>query len=314
MKWVKDAKVEHHLRALGVKFETEHIALSDIDWTESANRQTRLGKKINDDWVLQYAQAMQDGADFPMPIINRLKKNLFIWSGLHRCSSAQLIGETHIDTYVVSITDPRIADILPRVVNAWEGHGLSKEEKLVNAKYFVDHHSMSTEDASKLLGLRQDWLSNYIRECRVRTAVQEAGVNANGLTKYILLALNTLADNPNILKPVTSLITKHHIKGDEARQIVSDVKRSATEAEKLATVAQWKSTIEARTKKPATKIPFTQKVRARFLRLLSQMARLLEKSNTPTQLQVVDKVDVELAKRESAIVVEKLYSAFGKGV
>ena len=74
MKWVKDAKVEHLLRSLGIKFETATVKIEDIDRALSADKQVRLGKKLNDEWIIQYAQAMTDGSAFPMVVLNKLRK------------------------------------------------------------------------------------------------------------------------------------------------------------------------------------------------------------------------------------------------
>ncbi len=288
MKWIKDQRVEHHLKRLGITFEVLTFEIKNIDLEESANRQVRLGKKINDDWVLEYAEGMQQpGAAFPMPILNKLKNFVFIWSGNHRVRAAHLVGETTLEAYAVSITDPRLSDILPRIVNAWEGHRPTREELLLNAQHLIETHRMDVKDAGKLLGLKYEWISQHMRAVLVSKKIQEQGVNPNGFTRTTLVMLSPLQESVNVLREITRFLKKYEVVGDDAKAVINDVKRKETEAQRIAEVERWEKIFQDRHEPQETvKVPFNTSVRRKFLSYMTSLRKVLEEATSFSQLQI----------------------------
>lgn len=313
MKWCKDPKIEHLLRSLGIKFETGTVKLEEIDRQLSADKQVRLGKKINEDWVIQYGEAAQQGSTFPMTVLNRLRKGYFIWSGNHRIGAAELIGEEFVDAYLVEVSDERLCDILPRVVNAVEAQGvMGKEEKLVHAKYMVDQHSMTVEDAARLMGLKPYWLTNYVRQQTVADKVAAQGVSVNGFTAKVLLALNPLADNANVLRATAHLLHKEQVVGREADQLIADVRSKDTELSQLAELARWEEIFKSRKARPRTRVVHKQPVRDQLITLLQRLAKLVEGKDTRQKVQLVDDLDYKLAKQHYRNLKKSLDSALGE--
>src|SRR5262245_11907168 len=106
MKWSRDPRTESIFKKLGIDFKVETMKIADIDTEESLNRQVRLGKKLIDDVVVQYALCMEKPeANFPMVWVNKTKRYGFLWSGNHRIAAAQLNGITEIECYVVNVYD-----------------------------------------------------------------------------------------------------------------------------------------------------------------------------------------------------------------
>jgi hypothetical protein len=314
MRWVKDPKVEHHLRSLNIKFDTAQVRIDEIDLKLSADKQTRLGRnKVNDDWVLEYAQAMQAGSPFPMCILNKLKKGYFIWSGVHRVHAADLNEEKLIDAYVVDVTDPRLSDILPRVVNAWEGHGLSRDEKLLNAKYLIENHSMVTEDAARLLGLKVEWVTTYLRGADVQRRIQEQGVAINGMARSTLIWLSPLADNANVLRETAKLLNDFEVKGDRAKEVIANVRKGETEVQRLAEIERWRKALAPKSRSGQVKVPIRSAVRTRAFDLFGRLDRLLDKFDTLTKLQVVEPQDVQTLENCWARISRKMDRMFAVG-
>jgi hypothetical protein len=72
VKWTRDPRAESGMKRLGVEWSVETVRIADIDVELSMDRQARIGKKINEDWVIDYAQAMADGAEFPYIILQKI--------------------------------------------------------------------------------------------------------------------------------------------------------------------------------------------------------------------------------------------------
>jgi hypothetical protein len=297
VRWVKDPKVEHNLRQLGIKFESEHVAIADIDLQLSTDRQVRLGKKTDDNKVLEYAQRMLDDAPFDMCLLNKLKKGYFVWSGVHRVHASVLTEETHIDAYVVQVSDVRLSDILARVVNVWDDKiSYGREERLIHAQYMVHHHGLLVPDAAKLMGLKAEWLNQFLRQSEVASKIEAQGVSVNGIARSTLKAMGPLADNANILRETTKLIHKHKLAGNRAIQVIEDVRRGETEAQRIVELERWEKILTPAARKPKVKVPYTQKRRDRCLELLGRMKRFIDGVDSLTQLQIVESEDVKTVK------------------
>lgn len=284
MKWLKDPKVESHLKQMNIEFEVKVVKIADIDLQQSLDRQTRMGKKINDDWVLEYATAMQTGSQFPMTILNQLGKSIWIWSGLHRVHSAELIGETEIEAYLLHVHDPRIQDMLPRVVNTWEGRRPPREELLINAQYLIENYGLETKEAGRLLSLKPEWIVFHMRGGKVLQEIEASGASANGISRSLAIRLAPIAENRNVLRETVKLLKKHDVGFEQAKQIANQVKEGRTEQEQLAEVKKWDASLS--TTKEAKPKPFRTERRTRFLSLLSGLRNMLVDMERASELQL----------------------------
>lgn len=285
MKFLRDMKVEHNLRQLGVEFKIETVKIREIDFEESLNRQVRVGKKIDDDLVLQYAEAMtRPGAAFPMCIVNRLKTFSWFASGNHRGKAFELCDINEFDAYVISVTDPRIIDLIPRVVNTWEGKRPGRDEMLINAAYMIDTYKMEIKDAARQFSLKPEWIVTYMRQRSVADEIRNEGINPAGMPKTLLTKLAPLQGNKNILRETTKLLKKHDIGWDETVQIIDEVKAAVDESSAIGVTKRWDGTLKSRTeKKPA---PFKTQQRTTFLTLLGRLRNFLVKVEKASELQL----------------------------
>lgn len=296
VKWARDPRAESGMKRLGIEYDIQDVPLYAINIEMSMERQARIGKKINDDWVLEYAQAMQDGAEFPMPILQLMKKeNFHIWSGNHRINAAQVVGVDRVSAYVVKVTDLRMQDILPRVVNTWEGRRESREAVLEHARHICEKHALSPEEVAKMFGLQVQWLYTTIRANNVARQVEETGVKID-LPKNALILLSPLTDNKNVLRGVVKLFKDNTLppSGADAKQIIEDVKKGNTERQRMAEVDRWGKLLEARKEKPATRDrPYRLGKRTAFVGMLTRMDKFLSGIEQASQLQL-DDTDVKI--------------------
>ncbi len=300
---MKDQKVEANLRALGIPFEIEHIQVADIDLEEGLRRQTRLLGKLNQDYAVQLATAMSlPEAAFPMTILQKPPRGkLWPWSGNHRLAGFTLAwpDEPVIEAYTLTLKDPVKMDILPRIVNAWEsGLGFSKEEKIINARWLVDHHSMPTQEAANMLGIPVKWLQRAKAAEDIRKDLIDLGPKANGIARTVLIQMGPLADNLNVLKAAGKILTTFNIKGKEAEHLLADVKLQRTELQQMSELARWEKILNDRCK-PRQKAPIklSHGVRDQFIRHLTGLAKILTKCKTIEQLQCTDPADKDIVAR-----------------
>jgi hypothetical protein len=306
LSWCKDIKIEKALRSLGIHFEAEKVNLDDVDLAEGLRKQTRLLGKLNQDYVLQLAEAMmQPEAAFPMTILQKTpRQKLFSWSGNHRLAAYVLAfpNEKIIEAYTVNISkDVVMCDILPRIVNSYEsGLGFSKEEKLINARWLVEHHSMKIQDAAKLVGVPYKWLETSKRAEDIKAELlPDLGAKANGISKSILLKMSPLTDNLNVLKATAKVLCQYEVKGDEANHLLEDVKAHRTELQQMSELGRWERIFQDR-KKPevpkgqAPKIQIRFDTRKSFLKHVTGLAKILQTCDTFEKLQCTDLSDREL--------------------
>ncbi len=303
VKWVKDPKVESNLRRLGIKFEiVTGIPLSTIDREEGLRRQVRLSGRLMDDVVLKYAIAMEDEqAAFPMVILQREKRRLWPWSGNHRLGSAEMVNVQHVDAYCVEVFDPVMMDLLPRLVNTWEAVvGMSREESIINAKFMVDKHGMSVAEACKLFGVKDKAVYSYGRAEEMKSKIQNIGVPVNGFAKSTLDDMHRIK-NLNALRETASLLHKHKLKGNEAKNVIEDVIKRDTESLQLEEINRWSKALIERNKpkkKSTVKLPHKEVKRERLFRLLTGLARFLESNKSVTQAQVSDPAHLQVVKTQ----------------
>lgn len=310
IKWGRDLKAESHLRRLGIEFSVETVRLAEIDTELSMERQARIGKKINDDWVLEFGQAMLDGAEFPMCILQKIKGGrYFIWSGNHRTNAAKLIGELEYPAYIVKVTDLRMQDILPRVVNTWEGHRESREAVLEHAKYAVERHGIEPEEAARMFGLKIDWLWLALRAGKIEKQLNDAGVKTAGFAKSIILKLGTIG-NANAMKAAAKLIKDEGLAGARADQIVDDVRKHSTEAQQIAEVSRWRKLFDER--KPTNTVPIRRKNRSRIVDMLTRLEKFLSGIKKASQLQL-DDTDVKIVASAWNQVERKMNALMTEG-
>ncbi len=296
LRWTEDPKAEALMRRLGIKWTVESVHIKDIDLDESLNRQTRLGKKMDTEVVLQYALGMlAPDAAWPRPIINKVKKHVFLWSGIHRTHGAIEADIEKMDCYVVNITDPKLQDIVPRLVNALESPiGQKKEESLIHAAWIIKEHGIEPKEAGRMLNLQHTAIVQHLRSVEVAETATAQGVSINSMSKSLLLKLSPLLDKTAVLKATVSFIKKNDL--------------GFTEADAIREIKKWEQVMEDRKEKKPS--PFRNKNRSDLFRYMTGLRKFLGPIKNPNQLQLEpgDEVNValwwdEISKKMNTLLV-----------
>lgn len=315
MRWVRDLPAESKMKQLGIAWtiDAEGPPTADINFEVSLNNQARIGKRVNDDWVTEIGIAMLDGAEMPMPILEKMKSGWFIWGGIHRTSAAKGIGELHVPCYLVKITDDRMRDIFPRVLNTVHGHGESREHVLEHAKYLVEKHGFSTKEVSKFCGIKEEWLVVAVRAGGVAVQLDGLGVKAKDFPKTTLIALSPLGVNANVLKATAKLLREEDLAGDRAKQVIDDVKRYNTERQQLDEVSRWRKLLDDRKPKMASAPKIERANRSKLIDHLTRLEKFLSGITKASQLQL-DDADAKIAAASWDKIETRMNALMTEGV
>ena len=316
MNWTRDLPGESKMKQLGVEWSVnkDGIPIAEINWELSLAHQARIGKKVNEDWVTEMANAALAGNEFPMIIVQKEKGYYIIHSGIHRASMARSLGELVLPCYMVRITDERILDVFPRAINTANGHPEGREATIEHAKYIIERHGYPTESVAKWLGLKPDWIVTALRAGQVENRLAEIGIKTV-FPKTTLIALSPLAGNNNVLKAVVKLLKDKDLAGDRAKQVIDDTKRGQTERAQIAEIDRWRKMLEEREPKPAKTAGAPNAVRqnrGKFFDMLTRLERFLEHVQNPGQLQLDDS-DAAIAAQSWQKIESKMNSLM-KGV
>ncbi len=336
-RWTKDPKTDANLRSMGLVPEEIIILRSQVDAEEGLRRQARMIAKLNEDWVLQLSLKMsEEDAAFPMIVLQKPatpKSKFWVWSGNHRLAAFDLAypDATTLTAYVVNVRDGVTMDLLPRIVNVWEsGIGFSREEKVMNARWAIENHSMSTVEAARMFGVKPEWIYAVNSAEEAKKLVADVP-GASAFSASILKRLHTISSNLNILKGVASILTKYGVRGSEAYTVIDDVRRQSTELQQQGELAKWEKIFQQRMTpptqeperekpgrpkaiRPPAKALFTATTREAFLRNLTGLDKVLERADTKNKLQLTDPADLAVAEKNWRRVKTKMDSIFQEGI
>lgn len=319
MRWIKDQKVESKNRSLGIPFEVEKVPIKKMDLAEGLRRQARMIQKLDDNTVLILAQDMlKPEAAFPYCVFQKPPHGALMWpwSGNHRMAAFSLAFPEveEVDAYVVCIKDPVMMDLYPRSINALESPlGFGKEERVAHARWMMDQHSISAKEVAEHFGIKVEWLyrANQVEE--VRRIVADIP-KANGLAMSLLTKLGPI-NNTNVMKATARLLCDYGVKGNEALQVIADIRQHSNELQMMSELGRWERILETR-KVPKKRVKgapeFSRSVRENFLRHLTGLAKLLEKHNTQERLQLTDPVDLSTAERAWVFIQKVMDSMTSK--
>lgn len=298
LNWTVDPSAEQVLSEFGVKFTTDAVAMSDIDWDASRSNHARiLGKPIDEDLVDDYAQGFANGDEFPMPVVRKAGKKYVIVGGNHRLSALERFGGTQFQAYVVNPDDKQTMDLLPRVLNRRGGRRTTKDEAFQHAMYAVKEYGMTIRQAAQLFGLSDKAVSAKIAFNETRSQLVGMGVpQAAALGDSAIKALNSLKDNDNVLQAAAQIVIKSKMTGDDAAVFAKEVKQARTENSKIAVVAEYEEKLGTRNGNPENKK--TRKlVRVKFLRSLTTLESVVKKANTLARVQITEPTEQKNVSR-----------------
>lgn len=294
----RDQRYESWFSQQGVEADyRENVPLSRIDIEASLANQARLGKPLDDELWLKYADAMEQGADFPPLIVYDAGGRLIIVSGNHRVKAATYTSRKSFDLYVVKTDDRYIIERMTRSANVVEGRGLTKDESVAQAVYLVTTFHKRASDVARSFNLKPSDVQKAIERRRHMARLEGLGVKASRMSSSHLDAFGDIPDD-KVLKAAVTLAQDYALTSDQAKEMAREIKDKTSEDARYAVVKDWSQRPEIVSRRPhaalskggrSTDMP----VKTRLLGVLAQLKRLATDYPDVNALQLTRVNEVE---------------------
>ena len=227
-KWARNASDEAWLEAQGVEFEyVENVRISQIDLKKSKELNPRLDCRVNEDVVVQYGEAMEQGAIFPAPfLVHEPGGGYLVIAGNHRIPAAGLVGRKTLDAFVILSTDRPVWEFLARTDNR-RGAALpqSKEEAVIHAIAVMTLQNKNVGEVARDFLLPAHWLSSQLRAHHASEVLTSAGIpHVDKLKPTFLVELAKLREDEKIMKRAAALVIRRKLTGSAVTALVKAIR------------------------------------------------------------------------------------------
>ncbi len=301
VKWLRDTSAETHMKRFGVKSKLELIPISSIDIDDSRRNNARLQNSYNEELAMEYAIAMNDGSQFPAPVVRRVGRKYFTLSGNHRIGAAIECDQDEIQAHVVECSDEQ-AETIARAANRWMGDRQSKDEAVQHSLVLIDKYGRTVTECAKMFNLKESWLFSRVRAEKTRYDLIAKGVNVTGLSAAHMEALSPASYSDPVMLRAAQIAVKGKLTSSRTRDMVTEARNQASEKESLATLDRWNKEVSFTEKNSQTAVLQTPK-RTKLMRALNTLHHYLVSGNRQkpftklTQLQITDDVDAAEVQR-----------------
>ncbi len=303
MRWFKDETVEQKLKSLGCEFSfRQNIPYKKINIKKGLKNNARLfGSSINDETALRYGIAMEEGDDFPAPVLFVDGNRLGILGGNHRLHAFAIFCEdlsaATIDAYVLETDDIALLELVTRTLNTVNGLPCSKDEQVQHAIALLEKWpSMSQLQIAKHLGLKQEEVSKARRILEIKNLLDDRNINTARIPKTVLLEIGKVKQNEAVMATLADLTIRHSIKGDEVREHVQALKRKRSESAQMRYLGEIDEQLEIF----STTTPGTKKrviVKRKIMNAFIEIIKILPTHPTPAHLGLTSLEEVSQARR-----------------
>jgi ParB-like chromosome segregation protein Spo0J len=292
LNWRADPDAEFVLREIvNLAWQEELIALSQIDWQESANNCARLSEPLLHSVIEEYHSSMARGDFFPMIVVEKGDNGYIILGGNQRTNAVKKFGDESllVRAYVVDPLTSANRELVIRSLNSRHGSGATKQERLQHAAYLVQDKGVSVSVAAHAMCVSDVSVLEYVKANEVRADLAKKGVASSVLSISHLSALARVKDQSRRLQIAKAAI-EHRATADQVQATVRgvlDAKSPAAAQKVVASNAKvWSETQKVRSLSKST----TNKRRTKFLNLLDTMVAFLETANNGQAVSTMDDV------------------------
>lgn len=301
--WHRDTKTEQLLRDVGIKAEfRQGIPITKLKIEESLRNNARIDP-LDQIKVDKYAFDMARGVSFPAPIIT---DTYIIMAGNQRSAAAIKANRSVIDAYVVSGYTQEQYDDLIRRDNTTHGKALTESEIMATCIELNRRYGRSLRELNnQYFGGNSQTYGRMIAASHRETVagrLNKKGVAATRLKDAHLEKMHPVQDD-NVLRDLGILTLDYSLSTDALADIVTEIGKKPSEAERKQVVVQKRHEWEARVKGVPTASPGTA-----LCKQLLSFRKFLATGNGGKpfpQLHALDAADAVKAKADiDAIVLE----------
>lgn len=219
--------LEARFDQLGIAWELDTIAPTDVDLDASAAEQYRL-QTIDRPTVDRYALDMRRGDSFPPVIIRRLRNRLIVVGGMHRTHGA-IAARTPLSAYLITCTAAQ-ARMLAYEDNRTHGRPLSPGERAELAGRMVRLDKVSTASAAHAVGTGEPQVRMAVDGHRALERSEALGVSGLAAFPYQVRAgVGRIKDDAVFVEACVTVIACN-LGGPAVQRLVSQVQAVDTPA------------------------------------------------------------------------------------
>jgi hypothetical protein len=251
-----DQPLEKWLKTNGYAFKfTPNFPLDQIDLDEAAANPARMGRSLDSDLAYEYAQAYEDGADFPAILVREIVGQALkqLCGGMHRCHGSFAAKKDRHDAIVVRESDPARVDLMMRVANS---KGVGRGETLNGKLHHIAelrrlYSHFKIDDLAKHFSVKRTAAQMYLRVTASEQRAERLGLGAffasSKMSNALKVELNALQSD-HVFHETSRLIQAHLpvLKGETGVDLVRTLRDAGTERKAISIIADRdKELIEA---------------------------------------------------------------------
>lgn len=238
---MRNESIEKWLADSGAQFTfVESLDLEKIDREASYRNQARISAPIDEDTVITYAVAMENGDAFPPLVVYQEKENgkYINVDGNHRYGAAQMVGKNRLPSYVVTNPTPALVSLLTYNANTKHGKPTTLQERLRQATVLVEMGAAPKEIAANLqIPLRS--LYAHIEQVNTDKRMQGLGISRwDTIARGVRTRLTNVRSD-RVLKAATSLVLRAKLVSADVNDLVTEVNKKRNESDQMKVVAAW---------------------------------------------------------------------------
>ncbi len=234
---------ETWLKSHGATFTFTNINLEQVDKVASHRNQARVSGPINDETVVLYAAAIEQGDQFPPLVVHQKKDGKFVViDGNHRVAAYELNDIQTSEAYVVSDINETQRLVLTYESNAKHGLPTGLQERLRQAINMVEMGATMI-DASKTLGLPFTRVQNAVAQFRTDKRLTQLGVPRwDRIPTTSRRRLSAIASN-KVLTDTAKLAVESQMSGADIESLIVRINsKKGSETDQIAVVEQERET------------------------------------------------------------------------
>lgn len=244
-----------------------NVSFDQIDIKYSSDNPARLNRKLDEDRVLQYAEHMQEGVDFPA-IVLLAPSDLGVYAydvatGMHRLSAADIAqgkAPKHIDAYVVTEADRYRRELLIRMLNILNGNPPTLVEQVMHIIFLHQNFKQSIVQLCKEWHVKENTVRTHLRAEQTRIRARQFGYD---LDRVKHLSLTTLGDmnivhSDKVFGEIIAFVVHHGVTNAQITEICKSAKTARDEQQALDIVRKFVKAEEERAEKARAKIGRTR--------------------------------------------------------
>lgn len=237
----KDEKVEAFLNSHQVKWEYHpKFKISDIDIPASRTNQARVAKPVNEDQVLVYGLAMENGTNFPAIVLHRrsAKGKAIVIDGNHRLAAAVDLGSAKtIDAYEVKGASEMEILRLTFKANEDNGLALTMDDRIRHALALVAYGA-SQKAAAADMGIPETRVAKELKKAEAYNRLVQVGVKGlDRLAGSTIARLGSVRSDV-VLEALGKGAVTHKLGVADVDQIVTTINKERTEQGQLKLVEE----------------------------------------------------------------------------